>query len=133
MWVCGVCVCVCVCHCYTTEIIRLSICQRNSLIVYRIQYIQYSTLQYSTYSTVQYITVHTVQYSSVQYSTVYTIQYYIHYVYGPTEGIGRIKFSFTGGENNLLTFQSLTAKTAPAAQDHVPATKQTGLLTMPYQ
>jgi hypothetical protein len=35
--------------------------------------------------------------------------------------------------NIHLQAESLTAKTAPAAQDHIPATKQTGYLTTPYQ
>jgi len=47
---------------------------------------------------------------------------------GQTEDFCRIKFSFIGRVNKLLIFKSLTAKTAPAAQDHIPATKQTGYL-----
>jgi hypothetical protein len=54
-------------------------------------------------------------------------------MYGQTEGTGRIKFSFIGRVNNLLTFKLLTAKTAPAAQDHIPATKQTGYLKGTYR
>jgi hypothetical protein len=46
-------------------------------------------------------------------------------MYGPTEAIVRTMFSFRGSVNNILKFQTLTAITAPAAQVHIPATKQT--------
>ena len=68
--------------------------------------------------------------------TVYSLQktvYTAYSMYGQTDGIGRIKFPFIGAVNNLLIFKSLTAKIAPAAQDHIPATKQTGYLKMTYQ
>ena len=48
------------------------------------------------------------------------------------EDIGIIKFSFISRGNKIITFKSLTAKIAPAAQAHIPATKQTDYLKRTY-